>query len=268
MELETGMRPGWAQRYGMTGAAALVALSLGGCDNTRPDDRQDAYKQVGSLCSFMAPTVSGTRTYVPSGAKEAPESATAYPDPETPFYCDRPLAETIYSAIELTNYRQALDLTGLMPFLRDNGPYTVFAIPNNALQQYVSHFPAGLNDPGTLAALKPVLAYSIVRGKWSYNRLQKAVMKQPTRALGLQTMAGVPLTVSLDQATGKLTLSNGAGVMNRIWVTGVPQSNGVLYFTQGLLTPVFPPPAPAKTAAAVPVRKTGGVLTRPLPPLH
>lgn len=259
------MRPGLAGRYGMAGAAGLVALSLGGCQSTA---RQDAYKQVGSVCSFMAPTVSGTRNYVPRDAKEAPDSAIAYPDPETPIYCDRPISESLLSAIELANYTRALQSVGLFSLLQQNGPFTVFAIPNGPLQHYEARFAGGALPPVSTPDLKSLLGYTIVRGKWPLATLKAAIARQPTHAIGLHTISGAILTVSPD-ASGQLVLSNGAGAVNRLWVTGVPQSNGVLYFTQSLLTPVFPaaPAAPAgsaTTSAATYGRGTSLVVAKPL----
>ncbi|WP_194298621.1 fasciclin domain-containing protein [Acetobacter fallax] len=246
----------------MAGASALVALSLGGCQSGA---RQDAHAQDGSVCSFMAPTVSGTRNYVPRDAKEGPDSAIAYPDPETPVYCDRPIAESLRSAIELANYTRALQSVGLFNILEQGGPYTVFAIANGPLQRYEAQFSGGILQPANAPALKSLLGYTIVPGRWSVDALRKAIARQPTHAIGLHTLSGAILTVSPDPASGQLILSNGAGAVNRLWVTGIPQSNGVLYFTQSLLSPVFPQVAPAASSFA---KSTQSVAAKPLAPLR
>ncbi|GBR06104.1 hypothetical protein AOE01nite_34860 [Acetobacter oeni] len=248
----------------------MVALSLGGCQSTA---RQDAYAQVGSVCSFMAPTVSGTRNYTPRTTKEAPDSAVAYPDPETPVYCDRTIAESLRSVIELANYARALQTVGLFSILQRNGPFTVFAIPNGPLQQYEARVARGAPPPVSTPDLKSLLGYTIVRGRWSPDALRKAIARQPTHAIGLQTLSGAVLTVSPEPGTGKLVLSNAAGAVNKLWVTGVPQSNGVLYFTQSVLPPVFPPAPQPGTATATSAityygKGAGAVVAKPLAVSH
>ena len=65
-----------------------------------------------------------------------------------------------------------------------------------------------------------------------------------TRARGpiaLRSIYGDPLTVSVEPATGQLLLSNNQGQSNRIWLSSMPQSNGVLYATQTMLSPGLNP---------------------------
>ncbi|WP_254455001.1 fasciclin domain-containing protein [Acetobacter estunensis] len=224
-------------RYGAAGAMMMMALSLGACQSPA---RQDAYKVVGSSNSFMAPTVSGARNYTPAGEKDAPNSNVAYPDPETPIYYDRPLSESILSAIELGNYSRALQVSGYDRLLQMAGPYTVFAIPNEPMKHVSEQYPGGLLDPANAQALKNLMGFTIVPGKWSVDRLRRVIARMPTHAVGLRTLSGAFLTVSVEPGTNQLVLSNAAGTINRIWVTGIPQSNGMLYFTQSALPPVFP----------------------------
>ncbi|NHN88191.1 fasciclin [Acetobacter sp. LMG 1627] len=227
-----------------------MVLSVAGCQSSA---RQDAYGKLGSVCSFMAPTVSGVRNYAPAGEKDAPDSRVAYPDPDTPIYCDRPLSTSLSAIIELANYTEALHVSGYYALLQQAGPYTVFAIPNEPMARYSAQFTGGLLDPANKNALKALLAYTIVPGKWSLPRLQKALAKVPTHAISLNTLAGIRLTFSIEPSSGQIVLSNRSGVINRLWVTGVPQSNGVLYFTQSALPPVLPQPnAQPSTAGTVP----------------
>ncbi|MFT8897276.1 MAG: fasciclin domain-containing protein [Acetobacter sp.] len=253
------MRPERAVQWGAAGAAIVMALSVGGCQSKA---RQDSYKQVGSVCSFMAPTVSGTRNYTPASEKEAPDSRIAYADPETPIYCDRPISESVSAAIELANYAQALHVSGYFAVLQQKGPYTVFAIPNEPLAKYSAQFQNGLLDPANRASLKALISYTIVPGKWPVKKIKDLLAKSSTHAFNLNTLAGIPLTFSLDPATGQPLVSNAAGASNHLWVTGVPQSNGVLYFTQSTLAPVFPPQPVVNPAAPK------GIVAAPLPATH
>lgn len=116
-------------------AIGIAALVLGGCKQNPA--RQDTYKVANSTCSYMMPTVSGTRTYVPNQPnltageeqKRAPDSQIAYPNPETPAFCDRPLSDTLPSALEMADYTHLLNTTGLLAVLQQDGPFTVLASP-------------------------------------------------------------------------------------------------------------------------------------------
>lgn len=231
-------------------APALLALTaLAGCQSGA---RQDPYLTHNATCAYMLPTISGARTYAP-GKKEAenqkgvPDSVIAYADPESPAFCDRPLSDTLPSAIEMASYVHGLNSTGLFSTLQQSGPFTVFGIPNAALEGY--HTPAGstLNAPENAALLRDILAYSIVKGEWSVEQLRTAAQASPTHSVGLPTLNGRILSAWVDQPTGQIILGNGAGQTSRLWVTGVPQSNGRLYFTQSLLLP--PAAEPALTVA-------------------
>lgn len=258
----------------LLGSALLGLTVLGGCQSRA---RQDVFQTPTSTCAYMMPTVSGTRTYAPrkvdaENSKNAPDSAIAYADPETPAFCDRPLSDTLPTSIELANYTHSLTTTGLMPLLQRSGPFTVFAVPNSALEQYQTQTNGRLTAPENTALLKEILAYSIVRGKWSVEQLKAAAAKSPTHSVGLPTLNGRMLSAWIDQPTGQIILGNGEGMTSRLWVTGIPQSNGMLYFTQSLILPPVQTPAPAAKQASAPVRhvksvrKTAPVSATPLAP--
>ena len=124
--------------------ACLLALTgmsvLAGCQQSPA--RQDSYTTPLSTCAYMMPTVSGTRTHGYRGmpgttpGNNPVESAVAYSNPQTPAFCDRPLPDTLRSALELADYTHLLDNSGLLATLQQTGPFTVFALPNAALEQY------------------------------------------------------------------------------------------------------------------------------------
>ncbi|MBO1359663.1 fasciclin domain-containing protein [Acetobacter sacchari] len=241
--VRNGMLPGLAGRFGVAGLVLGTALSLGGCESSA---RQDPYTKPTGTCSFMAPTVSGARTYAPKGA--APDSAIAYPDPETPIYCDRPISESLMAAIELADYRKALQDADLFRLLQRNGPFTVFAIPNSPLEHYSTQFPGGILAPANAPALKALLSYTIVEGNWPAVKIAQEIAHSPNGAFALPTIGGASIVATVEASSGQIVLSNGAGVVTRLWVTGAPQSNGTLYFVQSLL----PPPAVHSTPASAP----------------
>lgn len=239
---------GRGRRTGLVAAGAVFVLS--GCQSHA---RQDVYTTPISNCAAMLPTVSGTRTYGPAGHDRggqtgmvatlhgAPDSAVAYPDPKTPAFCDRPLSDTLPTSIEMADYVHLLTVTGRMALLQQNGPFTVFGIPNSALEAYSTRtgglLAAAARSPRGMAAARALVDYSIVPGAWTGARIRAAVAADPAHRAVLPTLGGLPLFATVDPQSGQIVLENGQGIISRLWVMGVPQSNGVLYFTQSLLVP-------------------------------
>ncbi|AOX19063.1 hypothetical protein A0U90_00710 [Kozakia baliensis] len=213
-------------------AASLTGLSACASQNAPQDP---FFVRNSSQANFM-PSVSSAHNYRPS-TSNLTSSLVAYHEPATPSYPDRPLNENLSASLEMADYVRALKDVGLFPVLMRPGPYTVFAIPNGPLENYAKQWPTGPRSPADQAQLRHVLAYTIVPGKWDEAALRAQIAKQHGAAVSLYTLADVPLVVRLEPQTGELTLSNVAGQTNRLWMTGIPQSNGVLYFTQNLLSP-------------------------------
>lgn len=158
---------------------------------------------------------------------------------DTPLFRDRPLNESLLSSVDLADYSTALKATGLLAQLQRPGPYTVFAIPNQPLEAAQAAQSGHLMDPAMLPALRRTLAYTIVKGRYSDAVLRRMIAKQGG-PVGLRTFEGDILTVSVDSATNQLLLSDPRGQTNRIWLSDMPQSNGVLYATQSMLSPTAP----------------------------
>lgn len=187
--------------------ALLSAASLAGCESTA---RQDSF--------FVRPS---SDTLVFGG---------------TALFRDRPIDESLRSALNLTDYTVALDQTGLLNELRRPGPYTVFAIPNQPLEAAQSAQHGHLLDPSMRPQLRRMMAYTIVPGLYTETILRHMIAKQGG-PVGLRTYDGDILAVSLEAATNQLVLSDGQGRSNRIWLADMPQSNGVLFATQSMLSP-------------------------------
>lgn len=152
------------------------------------------------------------------------------------LFRDRPLNESVRSVLELADYSTALAATGLLTDLQRPGPYTVFAIPNEPLEAAQAAQSGHLLDSGNLPALRRQMAYTIVPGRYSERLLRRMIGKQHG-AVGLRTIDGDVLTVSVEAATNQLLLSDPQGRTNRIWLADMPQSNGLLYATQSMLSP-------------------------------
>lgn len=237
----------------------LVALAsvagLAGCAQSPTAPRQDSYTTPISTCAYMMPTVSGARTYarkpgsLPGTPRNNPiDSTVAYSNPQTPAFCDRPLSDTLRSALELADYTHLLDQSGLLATLQQAGPFTVFALPNAALESYNTRTGGQLLNPASTHAVRTMLAYTIVKGNWPHKALRAAVNAAPAHSLLLPTLSGQPLALWLDQTTDQIMVGAPHGVNSQLWVMGIPQSNGVLYFTRSLLLPPKTPAAPAANA--------------------
>lgn len=154
-----------------------------------------------------------------------------------PVFADRTADETIRSSLELTDYAVALRRTGLLDTLRQNGPFTVFAVPNEPLEAEQKAAYGQLLSPENNAGLRRLMAYTIVPGRYTEARLRRMIAARGG-PIGLPTLEGHDvLTVLAEPATGQLLLRDPQGRVNRLWLTDVPQSNGVLYATQSLLSP-------------------------------
>ncbi len=194
-------------------ALALVAtsgLSLGGCESTA---RQDPLFVRNSTDALVFGDVA--------------------------FFRDRPINESLRSALELVDYTTALNRAGLLVLLQQPGPFTVFAIPNQPLEAAQAAYGGHLLDPSRIPSLRRQLGYTIVSGAYGDAAL-RGLIARARGPIALRSIYGDVLTVSVEPATGQLLLSNQVGQTNRIWLSSMPQSNGVLYATQSMLSPVTP----------------------------
>ncbi|MBB2191338.1 hypothetical protein HLH34_15460 [Gluconacetobacter azotocaptans] len=230
------MARGRGRIFGLILAGSL--MGMGGCGG--PDRVQDPLLVRGSTEAVNIPTVSVERTYAPAQAEGRPDSIVAYGAPDTPVYRDRPLDENLRGSVELADYVRGLDRAGLLPLLRQAGPFTVFAVPNDPMEDLVPGRSGGM-PALPLATLRRTLGYTLVRGTYPEPVLRAMIAAAPGHRVGLRTVDGALLLVWAEAATGELLLGNGAGQVNRLWVMGVPQSNGVLYLTQSVLAPPASP---------------------------
>ena len=177
-----------------------------------------------------------------SGARQDPLGVRGSTDDivfaNNPIFRDRTIHQTIVTSLELTDYAVALRQAGLLSLLRENGPFTVFAVPNAPLEaEQRARDDKLVFSPTHHAELRRLMAYTIVRGRYTQAKLRQLIAKRQG-PIGLATLDGHDvLTVSRDKVTGALLLSDQQGRVNRLWLADVPQSNGVLYATQSLLVP-------------------------------
>jgi len=212
---------------------AVAAIALAGCESGA---RQDPFLHPNSVTAVQMPAISSAHMFHESTKTET-STPVAYTEPPTFSLADRPLMENISTSLELADYRQALRQTGLFARLGRNGPYTVFALPNEPFERFAAQVPGGLMNPQNAVQLKQLLGFTIVRGNWSPAALNKAMTRLRSDRIGLKTLSGDVLSIQRDGSNGQFVLVNATGHVVKLWLNGAPQSNGTLYITQDILPP-------------------------------
>lgn len=161
-------------------------------------------------------------------------SVKEFPVPDMPVYVDETLDQTLRASIVLGDYTEALKKTGLLATVERRGPYTIFAVPNAGMEKPSFPVNGSLMDVQNESTLKRLMGYTIVLGSYTPEYLKELVLKN-NGTVTLTTFYNDPLFVSLDATKQQLVIKNKAGEENKIWVNGIPQANGVIYVTQGLL---------------------------------
>ncbi|QDK79265.1 fasciclin domain-containing protein [Spirosoma sp. KCTC 42546] len=122
---------------------------------------------------------------------------------------------------------RALRASGLTEQAGGKGPYTVFAPTNEAFDK----LPAGTMDdllkPEAKAKLMKLLAYHVVKGKYTADQLQDGQK--------LKTVTGGTLTVG--KQGDSLTITDGAGNTATVDQSDAEATNGMVYSIDSVLMP-------------------------------
>ena len=131
----------------------------------------------------------------------------------------RDLAISAAKSANHTVLFRALRMSGLTEQASAKGPYTVFAPTNEAFGK----LPAGTMDellkPAARAKLTKILAYHIIKGKYTAEQLQDGQK--------LKTAMGGTLTVGKQGDT--LTITDGAGNTAIVAPTDAEATNGMVF---------------------------------------
>lgn len=219
---------------GLLGMASLLALA--GCGGVPEHEREcqwegtpswycrhtakkDTYFVKGNTQSYFIPAYTGPKDF---------------PIPDMPVYVDETLDQTLRASVVLGDYKQALQKTGLLALVERQGPYTLFAVPNYPMEHPSFAVDGSLMDVQNEVLLKQLMAYTIVLGNYPPAKLRELALKNGG-SVELTTFYNQKLIVTIDPQTGEFLTKNKAGQVNKIWVNGIPQANGTLYVSQGLL---------------------------------
>lgn len=212
-------------------------FSLAGCTGGVPEHERECQWQ--GTPSWYCRHTSKTDPYFTKGDTQvyfipAYNNVKEFPVPDMPVYVDESLDQTLRASIVLGDYTAALKKTGLMATVERKGPYTIFAVPNAGMEKPGLPIQGSLMDVQNESTLKRLMGYTIVMGSYTPEYLKSLVLKNHG-TVTLTTFYNDPLFVSWDALNQQLIIKNKAGEVNKIWVNGIPQANGVLYVTQGLL---------------------------------
>ena len=135
------------------------------------------------------------------------------------------IVEVAAETDDLSTLVQALERADLIETLSSEGPFTVFAPTNEALDRILSLLP--ISDVGRLPrfVLRKLLLYHVVKGKYS-----SADLIEKDR---LKTLVGLSVAIDADSATVQV---NNAEVV----VADVQASNGVIHLVDEIILPDLP----------------------------
>jgi uncharacterized surface protein with fasciclin (FAS1) repeats len=151
------------------------------------------------------------------------------------MYANKDIVDNAMNSQDHTTLVAAVKAADLVPTLKGNGPFTVFAPTNAAFAE----LPAGTVDkllmPANKPMLKQVLTYHVVPGKWDTAALNAEMMAHGGKAW-LKTVEGENLCVMSQ--SGMLVVADAKGHTAHITISDVTQSNGVILVVDKVLMPV------------------------------
>jgi uncharacterized surface protein with fasciclin (FAS1) repeats len=150
------------------------------------------------------------------------------------MYASRGIMENAAASKDLTSFVAALTAAGLAETLEQPGPFTVFAPVNRAFEKLPAAAAGALSASADGAALKPVLAYHVLAGRYSAADLLAAIGEGGGKA-GLVTLEGEELTVRHDGR--RFEIIDARGRKATVTLSDVVQKNGVIHVIDAVLLP-------------------------------
>lgn len=149
-----------------------------------------------------------------------------------PMYATRDIVDNAVNSKDHTTLVAAVKAAGLVPTLKGDGPFTVFAPTNAAFEK----LPVGTVDtllkPESKSALTSVLTYHVVAGRLDSAALMKQIGSGEAK---LKTVAGGTLTATANG--NAITLTDAKGGKSTVTIADVYQSNGVIHVVDQVLIP-------------------------------
>lgn len=168
-------------------------------------------------------TTDTAETTEPDTTVEPAEMEEDTPMDETAMMDEETIVAVATESESFTTLAQAIEAAGLADTLAADGPFTVFAPTDEAF----AALPEGTLDslllPENQETLTQILTYHVIPAE---------VMAADVTAGAVDTVAGTPLEIMVDDATGDVMV-NGANVIQ----TDISASNGVIHAIDEVLLP-------------------------------
>ena len=177
---------------------------------------------IGSYASVMAQNTNTT-----GQTASAATSSEAAAGAKTGSSTGKDLAISAAKSADHTILFRALRLSGLTEQASGKGPYTVFAPTNEAFGKLPEGTVDALLKPEAKAKLVKLLAYHVVKGKYTASQLQDGQK--------LKTVTGGTLTVS--KQGDAVTITDGAGSTATINQADIEATNGIIHSVDTVLMP-------------------------------
>lgn len=206
--------------------------SLTGCHHV--PDRQDVSQvRPSGYARLLPPAKSVEDQYVPPKDGDSPNSQAAYHVTPVVSYEDHTFDENLSGALEEADYYVALKEAGWQRWLQEEGPYTVLAMPNKALEAYVATWPGGWRDQRNRDRLKGLIGQTILKGRWDLSKIRRKARLNGGR-VSVMTLSGASITLRPLPSSGAVLVQSPYGQTHLVGGS-YPQSNGVLYMTDSVL---------------------------------
>ncbi|GAB3782680.1 hypothetical protein GCM10028818_39050 [Spirosoma horti] len=184
------------------------------------------------LCLAVSFTllVSSYATVVAQSQNSAAQTTTTTTTVKTGASTGKDLAISAAKSANHTILFRALRVSGLTEQASGKGPYTVFAPTNEAFEKLPAESVAELWKPEGKPKLIKLLAYHVVKGKFTADQLQDGQK--------LKTVTGGTLTVG--KQGDNITITDGAGSTATINQADVEATNGIVHSIDTVLMPTAP----------------------------
>ncbi len=152
-----------------------------------------------------------------------------------PMLAGKDIVDNAVNSADHTTLVAAVKAAGLVPVLKGQGPFTVFAPTNEAFAALPAGTVPTLLKPENKAMLTKVLTYHVVPGRLDFAALQERIMAGGGKAT-LTTVEGAPLTIMMNGAHN-IEVMDAKGDVAQISTYDVYQSNGVIQVIDRVLLP-------------------------------
>jgi uncharacterized surface protein with fasciclin (FAS1) repeats len=150
------------------------------------------------------------------------------------MYPTKDIVDNAVNSKDHTTLVAAVKAAGLVPTLKSDGPFTVFAPTNEAFAKLPAGAVDGLLKPESKDKLTAVLTYHVIAGKIDSKTLLQSI-KDGGGSYAAKTVQGDVLTFTKKGKHIVITDANGGMAM--VTIADVYQKNGVIHVINTVLMP-------------------------------